>query len=227
MQDHEPGVAAVQSVNVGVARAIRAKSGVTGIDKLPTPEPVAVSAPGPKGSGGSGLAGDVICDLKSHGGDAQAVYAFAREDLDWWQSQLERPLRSGTFGENLTTRNVDVTGARIGERWRIGDHVVLQVTGPRIPCATFQAWMRQAGWVKIFTRRARPGSYLRVVAPGQIQVDDPVVVEFRPEHEVTVGITFRALTLERDLLPELLAASDYLEEEIVQRAVRRQPFLLA
>lgn len=226
MNDRRPDVATIQSVNVGVARAVRAKSGLTGIDKLPTRGRVAVSAPGPKGSGGSGLAGDVICDVQSHGGDNQAVYAFAREDLDWWQRRLQRTLRSGTFGENLTTLGIDVTEARIGERWRIGDQVVLQVTGPRIPCATFAAWMEEAGWVKTFTRRARPGAYLRVVAPGEIRVADALAVEFRPDHDVTVGMTFRALTLERDLLPRLLAASEYLEEEIIQRAVKRQPFSL-
>ena len=226
MKDLQPGVARLQSVNVGVARPIRAKSGLTGIDKRPISEPIAVSAPGPKGTGGSGLAGDAICDVESHGGDDQAVYAFAREDLDWWQSRLAHPLRSGTFGENLTTLNVDVTGARIGERWRIGE-VVLQVTGPRIPCATFAAWMEDRGWVKTFTLRARPGAYLRVVVPGQIQAGDSLEVEFRPDHDVTVGMTFRALTREPDLLPRLLAASDYLEEEIVQRATKGEPFSIA
>lgn len=216
--------AAVQSLNIGVARPVRAKSGRSGIDKLPTSEPVAISAPGPKGSGGSGLAGDVICDVGAHGGDSQAVYACAREDLDWWQSELARPLRSGMFGENLTTIGIDVTGARIGERWRIGDDVVLQVTGPRIPCATFAAWMDEAGWLKTFTRRARPGAYLRVVVPGEVQVSDPVTIEFRPDHDVTVGMSFRALTLDRDLLPDLLRASDYLEDELIQRAVTRRPY---
>lgn len=214
----------LESVNVGTPRPIRAKSGVTGIDKVPTAERVAVSAPGPKGAGGSGLAGDAICDTKSHGGDGQAVYAYAREDLDWWQSELHRPLRSGTFGENLTTAGLDLTQARIGDRLRIGDHVVLQVTGPRIPCATFAAWMDEERWLRRFTRRARPGAYFRVVAEGWIRAGDPLVVEFRPEHDVTVGIVFRALTLERELLPGLLAASDYLDDELVERAKKGRPF---
>ena len=127
-------MAVVESVNVGVARAIRAESGFSGIDKIPTTDSVAVSAPGPKGSGTGGLAGDVIGDTQHHGGDDQAVYAYAREDLDWWQAELSHPLRSGMFGENLTTIGLDVTGPRIGERWRIGNELVLQVTAPRIPC---------------------------------------------------------------------------------------------
>ena len=49
-----------------------------------------------------------------------AVYAYAHEDYDWWSAELGRDLEPGSFGENLTLRGVDVTGAVIGERWRIG-----------------------------------------------------------------------------------------------------------
>lgn len=75
-------------------------------------------------------------------------------------------LPSGVFGENLTTAGLDVTRARIGERWRIGDRLLLQVTGPRIPCATFATRMHDQGWVRAFTRRARPGAYLPVLEPA-------------------------------------------------------------
>ena len=44
------------------------------------------------------------------------------------------------FGENLTTSGLDVDGA-VGERWQVGDEVVLEVAGPRIPCSTFAARM--------------------------------------------------------------------------------------
>ena len=109
------------SVNVGRAReTAHSDVGVTGIDKRPAEGPVTVRAPGPRGAGGSGLVGDAVCDLRFHGGDDQAVYAYAREDLDWWSARLGRTLPNGTFGDNLTTRGVDVTGAVIGERWRIG-----------------------------------------------------------------------------------------------------------
>ncbi len=214
----------VLSVNLGVARAIGAKSGVTGIDKKPTPETVFVSAPGPKPAGGSGLQDDVICDQHSHGGDDQAVYAFAREDLDWWEQERGLRLRSGMFGENLTTLGLEVTGALIGERWQIGDQLCLQVTGPRIPCATFAAWMDDRGWIKTFTRRARPGAYLRVLKAGHIRAGDRVNVDARPDHDVSIGIAFRALTREPELLPGLLGARDYLDDEIIDRAERRRPF---
>lgn len=101
----------------------------TGIDKRPTDLAIAVRAP--LEGAGSGLAGDAIGDHSVHGGDDQAVYAYAREDLDWWQGELGRDLDNGQFGENLTTRDVDVTGARIGEQWHIGtEGLVLEVSSP-------------------------------------------------------------------------------------------------
>jgi MOSC domain-containing protein YiiM len=186
---------------------------LTGIDKHPVSGPVMVTAPGPKGTGAVGLAGDRVYDVKHHGGTDQAVYAYAREDLDLWQAELDTPLRNGMFGENLTTQGVDITGALIGERWRLGRDVLLEVSCPRIPCGTFQGWLDQAGWIKRFTEAARPGAYLRVITPGEILAGDAVSIEHRPAHDVTVGLAFRALTTEPDLLPRLLAASALPEED--------------
>jgi Uncharacterized protein conserved in bacteria len=182
---------------------------ITGIEKIGTSDPVEVRAPGPKKGGlGSGLVGDQIGDRQHHGGDDQAVYAYAREDLDVWQERLGRNLASGSFGENLTTLNLDVSGARIGERWRIGDTLELQVTDPRIPCATFRGWIAERGWLKTFTAAAIPGAYLRVVTPGPVRTGDPITVTYRPDHDVTVALVFRAITREPELLPHLLAAAD-------------------
>jgi MOSC domain-containing protein YiiM len=208
------------SLNVGGRTAVAAKSGWSGINKLPADGPVEIRAPGPKHGGlGSGLVGDRIIDVANHGGDNQAVYAYAREDLDDWQRLLDRTLPSGMFGENMTTTGLDVTGARIGEQWRIGDDVLLQVTAPRIPCRTFAVRMEQPGWIRTFVERAVPGAYLRVVQPGEVRAGDPVTIVRRPSHDVTVGLTFRAVTTEPELLPLLLAAEDLLDEtrELVGR----------
>lgn len=209
------------SVNVGNPRPNPWKGlGATGIDKRPVDGAVAVSAPGPKGTGAVGLAGDRVYDVRNHGGTDQAVYAYAREDLDGWQAELGRTLANGVFGENLTTVGLDVNGAVIGERWRIGSDVVLEVSCARIPCGTFQGWLEQDGWIKRFTQAALPGAYLRVIEPGDIRAGDPVEIVHRPDHDVTVAVSFRAVTREPDLLPLLLAA-DALPEEIRELAQRR------
>ncbi|MGC5343336.1 MOSC domain-containing protein [Streptomyces sp. DT171] len=211
----------VLTVNVGRAQAVghtNAPGGRTGIDKRPADGPVRVAEPGPEGVGGSGLAGDAVCDLRFHGGTHQAVYVFAREELDFWERELGRPLANGTFGENLTTSGLDVSGARIGERWRIGRDLVLEVTSGRIPCRTFAGHLDEPGWMKRFTGRAAPGAYLRVVTPGEIRAGDPIEVVRRPEHEVTVALQFRAVTTERALLPRLLAAEEALHPVPLRKA---------
>ncbi|WP_329553336.1 MOSC domain-containing protein [Streptomyces sp. NBC_00696] len=209
------------SLNLGRATAVpytEQPDGVTGIDKRPTDAPVRVSAPGPKGVAGSGLAGDAVCHRRHHGGDDQAVYAVAREDLDDWERELGRPLASGSFGENLTTLGLDVSGARIGERWRIGPEVVLEVTCGRIPCRTFQDHLGERGWVKRFTLKGAPGAYLRVIEPGEIRAGDAIEIVHRPDHEVTVALQFRAVTTERELLPRLLPAGEALHPEALAQA---------
>ncbi|MFE2009325.1 MOSC domain-containing protein [Streptomyces sp. NPDC059491] len=210
------------SVNVGRARAAEytdSATGRTGIDKRPVDGPVRISAPGPPGVGGGGLAGDAVCDLRFHGGNDRAAYAFAREDMDRWEAELGRELANGSFGENLTTRGLDVNGALIGERWRIGDEVVLEVTGGRIPCRTFQGFLGEKGWVKRFTAStAGPGALLRVVEPGEVRAGDPITVVHRPDHHVTVALLHRAATTERTLLPDMLAAAEWMESGLLALA---------
>lgn len=194
----------------------------TGIDKRPTDDTITVRAPGPMHGGqGSGLVGDFIGDSQYHGGDDQAVYAYAREDLDAWERELERDLDNGMFGENFTTAGLDVTGARVGERWQVGSGgLVLEVSRPRIPCRTFATWLAIRGWVKTFTTAATPGAYLRVIQSGTVRGGDSIVVVDTPDHNVTVGMVFRAMTREPELLPRILEA-DALPDEIKELAQRR------
>jgi MOSC domain-containing protein YiiM len=154
---------------------------------------VEVRDPGPKRGGlGSGVVGDDVVSRKHHGGSRQAVYAVAREELDWWGGALGRVLPDGMFGENLTTIGLEVDAAVVGEHWTVGS-AVLEVTAPRIPCATFHAWMGEPGWVRRFSERGRTGAYLAVVSPGIITTGDVVDVADRPEHGITVSEVFQAL----------------------------------
>jgi MOSC domain-containing protein YiiM len=202
------------SVNTGrLASSRHTDSGVTGIDKRPSPGPVVLNDPGP-GTGRSGAAGDAIGDPRSHGGTDQAVYAYAREDLDVWQTDLGRPLGNGVFGENLTTAGLDVNAALVGERWQVGADCVLEVTSPRIPCRTFAGWLEEQLWVKRFTQRGVPGAYLRVIAPGPVTAGDAISVVHRPAHDVTIAMMFRALTTDKALQPQLAAAGEALPEHL-------------
>jgi MOSC domain-containing protein YiiM len=154
----------------------------TAIDKRPVAGPVQV--------GPLGLLGDTQCDTRFHGGADKALYAYASEEAAWWSAELGRDLPPGFFGENLTTRYVDVDGALIGERWRIGDPaggVLVEVRLPRDPCGNLSAHVGLPRFHRRFAARARPGAYLAVLEPGTITAGDPVTAVHRPEHGVTVA----------------------------------------
>jgi MOSC domain-containing protein YiiM len=197
------------SVNVGRPQdASWAGIGRTSIDKRPLAGPVEVAT--------LGVAGDQVSDVQHHGGRDQAVYAFAREDLDWWARELAQEIRDGQFGENLTTSGIDVNEAEVGEHWQVGT-VLLEVASVRIPCNDFKMWMGlggydNRGWVKRFAEVGRPGPYLRVLQPGVLSAGDELSVVHRPGHGVTVSTMFRALTSEPTLLPRLLAVDDLVPE---------------
>jgi MOSC domain-containing protein YiiM len=150
-----------------------------------------------------GLGGDEQVDKPAHGGPEQAVYAYAREDLDWWVERLGRELASGRFGENITTAGVNVTGALIGEIWRLGTATV-QVTGPRIPCVVFAGWMDERHWVKRFAEARRPGAYLRVLSEGEVAAGDTVEVVSRPDERVTIAESMSAYYGDVGLMRRLL-----------------------
>jgi MOSC domain-containing protein YiiM len=190
--------ATVVAVNVGRAKPLPGKSGMSSIDKRAVDGRVPVRR--------LGLEGDSQTDTANHGGPEQAVYAYATEDLDHWAGLLSRELRPGQFGENLSTRGLDTTGALIGETWRIGS-ALLQVSCPRMPCVVFQNWLAEPHWVKRFTDEGRPGAYLRVLEEGEFGAGDDVVIEDRPDHDVSIGLVFRAMTTDRSLMPRLLAAT--------------------
>ncbi|SFS08557.1 MOSC domain-containing protein YiiM [Microbacterium sp. cf046] len=131
-----------------------------------------------------GVGADVQADRKHHGGLDKALYAYAAEDAAFWEIELARPLPPGFFGENLRTEDIDVNAARIGEVWRIGDTVTVEVTMPRTPCQTFARWVggaEQRGWVRRFSAERRLGPYLRVLRNGFVSAGDPIEVLSRPD----------------------------------------------
>ena len=208
------------SVNTGRGKDAdwAGKSGRTAIDKRPVPGRVEV--------GTLGLGGDEQVDKPAHGGPEQAVYAYAREDLDWWVEQLGRELADGAFGENITTAGLDVTGALIGEIWELGTARV-QVTAPRIPCVVFAGWMDERNWVKRFADARRPGAYLRVLRAGAVGAGDSLEVVSRPAERVTIAESMTAYYGDAVLMRRLLRVEgrgldwDHIAPGVLGRAAAR------
>lgn len=190
----------VIAVCVGSARtADRAgRLGRTAIDKRAVTIPVEVTA--------SGLVGDEQADRERHGGPDQALYVYGRQDADHWVDELGRDLPPGSFGENLRIDGPDASQAHIGERWRIGDDVEVQVAGPRIPCAVFARFLDVPDLVPRFLAAGRPGAYLRVCTPGAVAAGDPIRVVAAPDHPLTVADVLRIHTRDRHEAWRLLEA---------------------
>jgi MOSC domain-containing protein YiiM len=191
----------VVAVNVGTVRTVEygGKLVTTGIFK----EPVAGRIP----LRGVNFDGDDQADRGVHGGPVRAAYAYAAEDYDWWAGELGRTCAPGTFGENLTTRGLDVSGALIGERWRVGSAVV-QVTSPRIPCYKLAMKMDDREFVRRFGQALRPGAYLAIVHEGDVAAGDGVEIVHRPEYALTLAEMVRIYFFERHRVGELLQADD-------------------
>ncbi|MFO7632161.1 MAG: GNAT family N-acetyltransferase [Caldilinea sp.] len=172
------------SVNVGQERSIQdAKlSGTTGIYKLPVTTSVEITQ--------LGLVGDAVVDIENHGGVDQAVYLYGAADYAWWSAQLGYELEPGTFGENLTISGLESAHLKIGDTLHVGA-VTLQVSAPRIPCATLAARMGDPGFVKRFRAAERPGAYCRVQKVGRVQTGDAVKLERYPGETISVVQMFR------------------------------------
>ena len=151
-------------VNLGTERVVG--NSVSGIYKSSTEEPTYVER--------LGLVGDVVSDKRHHGGPDQAIYVYGNDDYSWWQEEISAVLAPGTFGDNLTISNLSCGDVYIGDRFRIGDEVVLEATAPRIPCATLAARMREKQFPVKFRRAERPGFYCRVLQSGTVIAGDDV-----------------------------------------------------
>ena len=194
-------MATVVSVNAGMPREVSYKTSslpTTAIEKHPVEGPITVTA--------AGVAGNASADTRVHSDEFMKVYAYSMEDYSWWSAELGTDgLKPGLFGEQLTTEGIDLSAALVGETWRIGT-ALLQIAHVRMPCLTFQGWMRYqgfdaTGWVKRFALAGRPGPYFRVLEEGVLEAGDPILIEDRPEHGVSVAELFSAVSTS----PELLA----------------------
>ncbi len=180
------------SVNIGEERPLKngKRTGTSAIFKEPTTQPVAIGA--------LGLAGDVIIDTENHGGVDQAVYVFGRPDYDWWEGHIGRELPNGIFGENLTIADLESQRFSIGDRLQVGA-VLLEVTAPRIPCASLAARLEDPQFVKKFRFAERPGLYCRVLKTGTVTAGDPVTYLPLTGAGITILESFRFFYAHDDL----------------------------
>jgi len=156
------------SINVAVPKMVVAgKHEVeTAIFKTPVSGPVKV--------GKLNLEGDRQADLSVHGGENKAVYAYSRQNIEYWKKFLHRDdLHPGSFGENLTVDGLLDTEVSIGDELEIGT-ARFRVTQPRFPCFKLGIAMGHKEFIKTFDDAGRNGFYLSVLKEGVITEGDKI-----------------------------------------------------
>lgn len=155
------------SINVSLGRAVRwqGQDVATGIFKEPVAGPVRV--------GRHNLDGDRQSDLRVHGGEYKAVYAYAAEHYEWWRAELGRSLPFGAFGENLTIEGFPEEEVCVGDRFRIGG-AVLEAVQPRFPCFKLGIKFEDDSIIERFLDSEKWGVYFRVIEEGVIAVAEEV-----------------------------------------------------
>lgn len=206
----------LESINVGEAETISHgdKSHTSGICKKPVSGPVYL--------GDRGVRGDVIVNLKHHGGSDQAVYAYSADDYDWWARETGRAHPPGLFGENLTLRGMP-SDMNVGDRLLIGE-VVLEATAPRIPCSTFAARMQNSEMGRAFRNAERPGVYFRVLNSGEVSAGDTATMVEIESSSVSMVELFR---LYYALRHDPVTLQRYLEAPLARRFREKIEKLLA
>jgi MOSC domain-containing protein YiiM len=122
-----------------------------------------------------GVAGDWQRNRKYHGGPNRAVCVYSEELYGWLRDQGV-DVAAGAVGENFTTRGVDLQRLAKGDRLRVGDACVIELTDVRVPCNNLKKWdvdlpeliVGRSGWVAkvVAEGTVRPGDAIEVLPRG-------------------------------------------------------------
>ena len=121
-----------------------------------------------------GVEGDWQKNRKYHGGPNRAVCIFSEELYEWLRDK-GIDLKNGSVGENFTTRGLELNQLNKGDRLRIGDACIIEITDVRIPCSSLKKWdadlpeliVGRSGWVAkvIEEGEVKPGDSIEMVRP--------------------------------------------------------------
>ena len=145
-----------------------------------------------------GLVGDEQADRKNHGGPGKALLVYAVEHYADPSSPAYR-VPVGSLGENVSTRGLAETDVRIGDVFSLGETLV-QVSQPRRPCYKMAARHGLRQLPLRMQDAGHTGYYLRVLVPGEVETGQPMTLQRRAAHGVTVAEVNRVLNVDkRDL----------------------------
>ncbi|MHC5177012.1 6-hydroxyaminopurine reductase [Serratia rhizosphaerae] len=128
-----------------------------------------------------GLEGDQQAEKSYHGGPDRALCHYPREHYDHWRQQFPAQAElfsAPAFGENLSTRGLTEHNVFIGDIFRWGD-ALIQVTQPRSPCFKLNYHFDIDDLSLLMQQSGRCGWLYRVISPGQVSGDQPLLLATR------------------------------------------------
>lgn len=170
------------SINIGKTQKIewKGKEYTSAIFKKPIDRKVKVTT--------LGLVGDEQANLKVHGGEEKAVYAYVADNYSFWRKEFpNQELPYGMFGENLTIEGWKdaETLTKIGDTFQIGSTILMAVQ-PRLPCAKLGMKFKNPIILKKFIQARKWGIYFKVVQEGEINIGDPLQLIKASEYDLTI-----------------------------------------
>jgi len=157
----------------------------TGIYKKPTNQPIYLDKEEVKG--------DEISNRQVHGGEYKACYLFSADHYPHWKNLYPQlTWNYGMLGENLTVDGLDETQLHVGDIYKLGS-ALIEVTQPREPCTTFAAKMGTADIMQQFINHGRPGTYVRVLQQGFVNVGDTIELVQKAKNSVSIAEFFELL----------------------------------
>ncbi|HEX3985893.1 MAG TPA: MOSC domain-containing protein [Acidobacteriaceae bacterium] len=151
---------------------------------------------GPIRVGFAGLAGDRVTQ-PYHGGPGAAVCVHPSAHYEFWNRTLGMQLAPGSVGENLTLHGLGDEDVFAGDIVRAGT-VLMQVSGPRIPCANQARRVDRSDWIRLTIQENRTGFYLRVLEPGSLQEGDGWQPQDRLNEDASIAAINRCAYLAFD-----------------------------
>ncbi|KAI1880460.1 hypothetical protein JX265_002081 [Neoarthrinium moseri] len=122
----------------------------------------------------TGLVGDEV-QYEMHGGVEKALHHYCASHYKTWNEELpnrEHLFKIGGFGENLSTALLHEGSLCVGDKFRLGPEVIVQVSEPRQPCFKLNHRFEYKKTSTVAQNSGRIGWYYRVLKTGYIQEGD-------------------------------------------------------
>lgn len=133
-----------------------------------------------------GIDGDHQAHPQFHGGPRQALLLISSEIIDQLKAE-GFPLFYGALGENITTRGINFRDLRVGQQFRLGPEVWIEITKVRQPCKQLDPYGEGKIQKAIYDKQVKDGDpssskwgmsgfYASIVREGTLRPGDAITL---------------------------------------------------